>query len=108
MTHIFREHNKEGDLWAANGVKGREDEWVVRYGLRSPASVDFWMAVAILGQCGTGVMIQAFIVSLGWVPIHKKCGPVIQNSLDAKLGGCGVLMNDFVSMRSDKSMQQML
>ena len=48
MTHIFREHNKEGDLWAANGVKGREDEWVVRYGLRSLASVDFWMAIAIM------------------------------------------------------------
>ena len=27
-THIFREHNKEADLRAAKGVKGREDEWV--------------------------------------------------------------------------------
>ena len=27
-TRIFREHNKEYDLWAAKGVKGREDEWV--------------------------------------------------------------------------------
>ena len=26
-THIFREHNKEA-LWAAEGVKGHEDEWV--------------------------------------------------------------------------------
>ena len=27
-THIFREHNKEADLWAAKGAKGHVDEWV--------------------------------------------------------------------------------
>ena len=27
-THIFREQKEETHLWAAKGVKGREDEWV--------------------------------------------------------------------------------
>ena len=27
-VHAFREHHIEADLWAAKGVKGREDEWV--------------------------------------------------------------------------------
>ena len=27
-VHIFREHNKEADSWARNGVKGHEKEWV--------------------------------------------------------------------------------
>ena len=26
-VHIFREHNKEADIWAGKGVKGREEEW---------------------------------------------------------------------------------
>ena len=40
-------------------------------------------------------MIQAFMNGLGWAPIHKKCGPVQgQNSLDAELGGCGMLMEN--------------
>ena len=27
-THVFREHNKEADLWADRGPKGRVEEWV--------------------------------------------------------------------------------
>ena len=41
-------------------------------GLRSPTSVDFRMAVAIMESARTGIMIQAFTESLGWVPIYKK------------------------------------
>ena len=26
VTHTFREHNKEGDLWAGKGAKGRAEE----------------------------------------------------------------------------------
>ena len=28
VTHTFREHNKEADLWARKGAKGRAEEWV--------------------------------------------------------------------------------
>ena len=27
-THVFREHNKEDDLWGDKGAKGRVEEWV--------------------------------------------------------------------------------
>ena len=49
------------------------------------------------GSCGNGkweasIMIKAFTKTLGWVPIYKKCGLVTgQSSLDADLGGCGML-----------------
>ena len=38
-------------------------------------------------------MIQAFTKTLGLARIHKKCGLVMgRNSLDAELGGCGMLI----------------
>ena len=27
-THVFREHNKDADLWVDKGAKGRVGEWV--------------------------------------------------------------------------------
>ena len=40
-------------------------------------------------------MIQAFTKTLDWVPVYKKCGPVTgRNSLDAELGGCGLLLEN--------------
>ena len=45
------------------------------------------------GRCGGGQMVQAFTKTLGLARIHKKCGLVMgRNSLDAELGGCGMLM----------------
>ena len=44
--HIFRGHNKEDDLWAATGVKGREDEWV-------DTAHSVWSEVT--GLCGFGM-----------------------------------------------------
>ena len=76
--HIFREHNKEADSWAAKGVKGREGEWV------DIASVvwsevtglcGFWDGSCENGRCGAGIMIQAFTKTLGWALIHKKVRP---------------------------------
>ena len=85
-VHIFRGHNKEADLWAGKGVKGREEERV------DTANV-VWSEVTHLcgfsdGSCerGTssaGLMIQVFTKTLGWPPIHEKCGSVLgRNSLD--------------------------
>ena len=55
----------------------------------------FWDGSCDNGKCGVGILIQAFAEALGWIPIYKKCGPVVgQNSLDAELGGCGVLTDD--------------
>ena len=49
------------------------------------------------GTCGAGIMIQ---------PIHKKSGPVRgRNSLDAELGGCGMLMEN-LSQWIDKSLHE--
>ena len=48
-------------------------------------------------------MIQAFTETLGWDPIHKKCGPVRgRNSLDAELGGCGMLMDNLNQWINDE------
>ena len=85
---IFREHHIEADVWAGKGVKGPVGEWV------DTANV-VWSEVTGLcgfrdgscesGTCGAGTVIR--------VPIHKKCGPVRgRSSLDAELGGCGLLI----------------
>ena len=77
------------------GVKGREDEWVdTAHVVRSEVTglCGFWDGSCDNGKCGAGIVIQAFVESLCWVPIYKKCGPVTgQNTLDAKLEGCGML-----------------
>ena len=85
--HIFREHNKEADSLAGKGVKGREVEWV------DTASV-VWSEVTGLcgfwdgscgcenGTCGAGIVIQAITKTLGWAPMHEKCGLVLgRNSM---------------------------
>ena len=96
--HIFREHNTEADLWAGKGVKGQEDEWTDTVNVvwsEVTGLCGFWDGSCENGKCGAGIMIQAFTDALGWAPIHKKCGPVQgQNSLDAELGGCGMLMEN--------------
>ena len=57
-------------------------------------------------RCGARIRIQVFTQTLGWVPVHKKCGPVRdRNSLDAQLGGCGMLMAS-VNQWINKSMHE--
>ena len=56
-TLFFREHNKEADLWAAKGVKGREDEWVdTARVVRSDVTglCGFWDGSCDNGKCGGG------------------------------------------------------
>ena len=95
---IFREHNKKADALSVEGVKGRIGEWV------DTANVA-WSELTGLcgfldGSCenGTrdaGMMVQVFSKTLGWVPIHKKCGPVRgRNFLEAELCGRGMLMEN--------------
>ena len=95
-VHIFREHNKEADLWAGKGVKGSEEEWVDTANVvwsEVTSLCDFWDGSCESGTCGAGIMIQAFTKNLGWAPYPLKMRPQC-NSLDAELGGCGMLMEN--------------
>ena len=52
------------------------------------------------------MLIKVFTQALGWVTIHKKCGPVpSQNSLDAEIGRCAMLVcnliNEWTNVRVD-------
>ena len=92
-THVFREHNKEADLWADKGPKGRVEEWVDTarvvwsevIGLCGDGSCDN-------GNCGAGKLIMACSDLQGWFPIYKKMRAGSgSNSLGAELGRCGML-----------------
>ena len=63
------------------------------YGLRCTGLCGFRDGSCDNEKCGAGIMIQVFAKTLGWIPIHTKCGHVTgQNSLDAELGGRGMLL----------------
>ena len=48
------------------------------------------------GNCGSGIVIMACSDIHGWSTFYNKCGLVPGvNSLDAELGACGVLMDNF-------------
>ena len=96
-THGFREHNEEADLWADKCAKGRVQEWL-------DTSRSVWSEVTSLcgftdGSCddghrGGGIVIMAYLDMRGWFTFYKKCGLVPgNNSLDADMGGCGMLMD---------------
>ena len=95
-VHIFREHNKEADLWASFGAKGISMEW------KDESAIDltnvtgicgFWDGISNDKVCGAGITISFFIEGLVWVIRYNKCGPVKgSNSLDAELGGCVMLI----------------
>ena len=54
-----------------------------------------WDGSSDIGNCAAGIMIMACSEVLGWFHIYKKCGPVVgQSSLDAGLGGCGMLTDN--------------
>ena len=98
VTHTFREHNKEADLWAGKGAKGRAEEWVdtTRIAWQEVTGVcGFWNGSYDNGKCGGGIVLMAFSESHGWSTFYKKCGPVPGNSsLDAEIAGCGMLIDN--------------
>ena len=110
-VHIIREHNRDflyrhiGLGKAFKVVKKRLTQRMSSWsGVTSQCG--FWDGSCESGTCGDGVMIQAFTKTLGWAPVlKKKNGPVLgRNSLDAEVGGCGMLM-EILSQWIDKSMQ---
>ena len=73
---------------AALGVDTAKVVWSEATGL-----CGFWAGSCENGTCGAGIMIQVFTKT--WVSIHKRCAPTRgRNSLDAELGGCGLLMDN--------------
>ena len=92
-THVFREHNKEADLWGDKGAKGRVEEWVdIAHVVWSEVTGlgGFWDGRCDKGNCGAGTFIMARSDLQGWSPIYKKCGPLPGiNSLDGELAERG-------------------
>ena len=86
--HIFRDHNKEVDLWARFGAKECAIDWT------SVTEIcGFWDGSCNDKVCGTGITMSFFMQGLGWVIRYKKCEPVQgSNSLGAELGGCAMLI----------------
>ena len=79
VTHAFREHNKEAELWAVKGAKGRVEEWV------DTAQVAWSEVIGLCGfwdgscdNCNSGgcVVIMAYSGSHDWFTFFKKCGLV--------------------------------
>ena len=92
ITHTFREHNKEADLWADKGEKGRVEEWVDTTRVAWPEVAGlcgFWDGSCDNGYCGSGILIMAYSDLQGWSTFYEKCGLVPgKKSLDAEMGGC--------------------
>ena len=107
--HSFLEHDKDADAWAGNGVKGRVGEWVDTANVvwsEVTGLCGFWDGSCEDGTCEAGIMIQVFTKTLGWVPIHKKCGLVGgRNSLDAELSSCDILIEN-LNQRINKSLHE--
>ena len=99
VTHTFRELNKEADLWADKGAKWRVEEWVdtTRFAWSEVSGLSgFWDGSCDNGNCGRGIVIMAYSDLHAWFTFHKTCGQGPGNkSLDAEMGGCGMLMDNF-------------
>ena len=55
----------------------------------------FWDGSCDNGNCVSGIVIMAFSDQHGCSTFYKKCGPVPgNNSLDAEMGGCGMLVDN--------------
>ena len=74
-VHIFREHNKEADLWVGFGTKGTSMEW------KDESATDWTKATGIWGfwdgscddkVCGAGITISIFLQGVGWVMRFKN------------------------------------
>ena len=75
VTHTFREHNKEADLWAGNGARGRAEEWVdtARTSWHEVLGIcGFWDGSFDNGKCGGGIVLMAFSVLLTDGPPSKS------------------------------------
>ena len=87
-------------IWDGKGVKGREEEWTDTANVawsEVTGLCGFWDGSCERGVCGAGILIQVFTQALGWVTINRKCGPVPgQNSQDAGMGGCAMLMSNLI------------
>ena len=97
-THTFREHNKEADLRADKGAKVRVEEWVdtARIAWSDVTGLcGFWDGSCDYGNCGCGIVIMAHSDLHDWSAFNKKCWPVPGvTSVDAELGGCGMLVEN--------------
>ena len=100
-VHVFREQNTEADRWAGYGAKGREAEWVhdsVIDWAEVTGICGFWDASCSDNICGASITILLFTKGARWVTRYKKCVPLPgTNSLDAELGGCGMLMESLIT-----------
>ena len=95
-VHIFRELNKEAELWAGFGTKVISMEWY------DESAIDWTKVTGICGfwdgscndkVCGANITISFFIQGLGVGYAVQKYGPVEgSNSLDAEPGGCAMLI----------------
>ena len=77
VTHTSREHDKEADLWAGKGAKGRAEEWVdtTTIAWREVTGVcGFWDGSYDSGKCGGGNVLMAFLEPHGCFPFCKMCG----------------------------------
>ena len=74
VTHTFREHNKEADLWAHKGAKGRVEEWVDTTRIAWPEVTSlcgFWDGSCDNGNCVFGILIMAYSDPYGWFTFYK-------------------------------------
>ena len=66
----------------------KKNGWTMRvlFGLKLLVCAASRMLAAKVA-CGAGILIQAFTKTLGWVPVHKKCGPVRRRKLSGRRSG---------------------
>ena len=91
VTHTFREHNKEADLWAGKGARRRAEEWVdiARITWEEVTGFSgFWDGSFDNGRCGRAIVFMAFSELHGCGLVPRNC------SMDAKMGGCGMLVDN--------------
>ena len=74
VTHTFREHNKEADLWASKGAKWRAEEWVdtTRITWKEVTGVcGFWDGSFDNGRCGRRIVLMV-LGTTRWFPFDKS------------------------------------
>ena len=102
-------HNKEADSRARNGVQGREGEWVDTANVVWSEVIGlcgFWDGSCEIGTCGAGFMNNVVTEPLDGLRFTKSEAECwVENSLDAELGGCGMLM-ETLSQWIDKSLHE--
>ena len=77
VTHAFREHNKEADMWADKGATEWVDEWVDTAHIawsEVTGLCGFWDGSCDNGNCGAGIMIKACSDLQCWSLILRSVG----------------------------------